>query len=59
MDPEEPSASTAVGLSRADVLAVATLGVAVNFWAWALLSSLGPACRSPLLVQEPERIGGG
>jgi NNP family nitrate/nitrite transporter-like MFS transporter len=27
------------------MLAMATLGFAVNFWAWALISPLGPLCR--------------
>lgn len=37
----EPAAST-VTRGRATALVLATLGFAVNFWAWALLSPLGP-----------------
>ena len=34
-----------VGRSRGLMLFMATLGFAVNFWAWALLSPLGPLFR--------------
>ena len=42
-----PSVTTAAARqpSRALMLALATLGFAVNFWAWALLSPLGPLLR--------------
>src|SRR5689334_15373835 len=51
---------------RTVMLAVATLGFAVNFWAWALLSPLGPrfketlhltAFQQSLLVAVPVVVG--
>jgi NNP family nitrate/nitrite transporter-like MFS transporter len=49
----EPAESVTGGTTRVDrrpalMLAVATLGFAVNFWAWALLSPLGPRFKDAL-----------
>src|SRR5664279_4009661 len=58
--------STAVSSTAMLMLALATLGFAVNFWAWALLSPLGPrmkqalhltAFQQALLVAVPVVVG--
>ncbi|WP_245623347.1 hypothetical protein [Spirillospora albida] len=47
--PGRRGGATAAVLTRPGVmLAMATLGFAVNFWAWALLSPLGPRFRDAL-----------
>ena len=60
-----PAAGPTTG-RRSLMLAVATLGFAVNFWAWALLSPLGPrfkealelsAFQQALLVAVPVLVG--
>src|SRR5690348_3777760 len=65
------AAGTSVPTTRVDrraivMLAVATVGFAVNFWAWALLSPLGPrfkdslhlsAFSQALLVAVPVVVG--
>ncbi|MBG0816519.1 MFS transporter [Planomonospora sp. ID82291] len=60
---QDPAAS---GGRAAAMLALATLGFAVNFWAWALLSPLGPrfkellglsAAQQALLVAVPVVVG--
>jgi NNP family nitrate/nitrite transporter-like MFS transporter len=60
----EPTSSTARG--RVPMLILATVGFAVNFWAWALLSPLGPlfketlaltAFQQALLVAVPVLVG--
>jgi MFS transporter, NNP family, nitrate/nitrite transporter len=69
--PSAPDASVTLERVTADrrrwlMLAVATLGFAVNFWAWALLSPLGPrfkdslgltAIQQALLVAVPVVVG--
>lgn len=37
------------------MLALATLGFAINFWAWALLSPLGPQFKDTLLLSSFEQ----
>jgi MFS transporter, NNP family, nitrate/nitrite transporter len=60
------AAATVTNGRRALMLSVATLGFAVNFWAWALLSPLGPrfkdglglsALQQALLVAVPVVVG--
>ena len=41
----QPDSGTVTGRSRLVMLAMATLGFAVSFWAWALISPLGPLFR--------------
>lgn len=44
----EPGDTVVVtGGRRAVMLTLATVGFAVNFWAWALLSPLGPRFKRP------------
>ena len=61
-----PPGSTDPGVGRGLMLALATAGFAVNFWAWALLSPLGPrfkdllgltASQQALLVAVPVVVG--
>ena len=42
--PSTPSTAAADTTTRWVMLAVATLGFAVNFWAWALLSARSAPC---------------
>ena len=42
------SAVTVTARQRVVMLTVATLGFALNFWAWALLSPLGPRFKDSL-----------
>ncbi len=46
--PVQPQATTARTGSPGVMLAMATLGFALNFWAWALLSPLGPKLKDTL-----------
>ncbi|MFI6518025.1 MFS transporter [Spirillospora sp. NPDC050679] len=46
--PDRPGPGTARGPRPAVMLAMATLGFALNFWAWALLSPLGPRFKDEL-----------
>ena len=43
-----PGAARATGGQRTVMLVVATVGFAVNFWAWALLSPLAPKFKDAL-----------
>ncbi len=65
-EPHNASAETSPGGQRGLMLALATIGFAVNFWAWALLSPLGPmfqdalglsAFEQALLVAVPVVVG--
>jgi NNP family nitrate/nitrite transporter-like MFS transporter len=49
-----PAASddTATGRQRGTMLALATVGFAVNFWAWALLSPLAPRFKDALALSS-------
>ena len=47
---------TASGTSPGLMLALATLGFAVNFWAWALISPLGPLFRAQLWCRPGENV---
>src|SRR5215203_2303213 len=61
-----PVPTAATGRQRTLMLALATVGFAVNFWAWALLSPLAPkfketlqlsAFQQALLVAVPVVVG--
>src|SRR5699024_4722064 len=52
-----PTAPDSAGLrNRRVALIMATLGFGVNFWAWALLSPLGPIFVSDGMVSSPALI---
>jgi NNP family nitrate/nitrite transporter-like MFS transporter len=62
----DPAAPSPTARRRALMLTLATVGFAVNFWAWALLSPLGPrlkaglhlsAFQQALLVAVPVVVG--
>src|SRR3954447_7224869 len=64
--PAAPAAAQATGRQRAVMLGLATLGFAINFWAWALLSPLAPkfkdilelsSFQQALLVAVPVVVG--
>ncbi|MEV0027964.1 MFS transporter [Nocardia sp. NPDC050793] len=64
--PPDAGAAGSTGGQRAVMLGLATMGFAVNFWAWALLSPLGPrfqdvlalsAFEQALLVAVPVVVG--
>src|SRR4051795_1761037 len=64
--PAAPAAAQATGRQRAVMLVLATIGFAINFWAWALLSPLAPkfkdalqltAFQQALLVAVPVVVG--
>ena len=38
------------------MLALATTGFALSFWAWALLGPLGPALREELILRVPDYV---
>lgn len=60
----EPSAQTSLGMQRTKALIFATLGFMVTFWAWSLISPLGPhfvdedfTDNSAFLVAVPVLVG--
>ncbi|WP_310718986.1 MFS transporter [Streptomyces lydicus] len=52
---EEPARAEAVSGRAWLMLALATVGFAVNFWAWALLSPLGPRFKETLGLSSAEQ----
>jgi len=53
---KEPSTGTSISTGRPMLMLVmATLGFAVNFWAWALLSPLGPRFKDLLALSSSEQ----
>lgn len=48
----DDTASTPTGAQRTTALVMATLGFAVNFWAWSLLSPLGPVFVEDGITQD-------
>src|SRR5262245_14919044 len=52
---EQPSPSERIPGKAWLMLAMATLGFAVNFWAWALLSPLGPRLKEDLALSSFEQ----
>ena len=55
-DPGAPSRVTEAPRSPWLMLAMATIGFAVNFWAWALISPLGPLFRDERHARHAQRV---
>ncbi len=53
--PTAPAAHESAGRQPLLMLALATIGFAINFWAWALLSPLGPRFKDLLSLSSSEQ----